>query len=219
MCPIAERAALIILHDESVGDLVRAYQMRRAFGHLNSAHYNPTMQPKLEQCPDCRVWLPAVEGTAHRYVGASPSCWAIFSALVNAGEPPLAPHPLGALLLDAYMAQHPGQPSPQAIQSVAVHLLALYGVLEAGVAPEQVLWIRQRAVRGDAPERHTRFAWLTPPDFTGSLTVADIAAARTPQIRTEQAIDYIQSVWKLWAQSHRTAIAGWYERWVASVDR
>lgn len=173
------------------------------------------MQPSnLEQCPDCKVWLPTVAGQGHRYVGASPSCWACFSALVNAGEPPLAPHPHNALLLDAYMVQHPGQPSPPAIQSVAVHLLALYGVLVRGVAPEQVLWIRQRAVRGDAPARHARFAWLTPPDFTGSPTVAGIAAGVTPQARTESTIAYIRTISKLWTQSHQTTIANWYARYV-----
>lgn len=112
------------------------------------------------------------------------------------------------------MVQHPGQPSPPAIQSVAVHLLALYGVLVRGVAPEQVLWIRQRAVRGDAPARHARFAWLTPPDFTGSPTIADIAAGATPQARTAQAITYMQAVWTLWAQPHRATIAGWYKLFV-----
>lgn len=174
---------------------------------------------QMQQCPDCKAWLPAVEGATHRYVGASPACWAMFSALVNAGEPPLAPHPLTGLLLDAYMAQHPGQPSPQAIQSVAVHLLALYGVLEAGVAPEQALWIRLRAVRGAAADRHARFAWLTPPDFSGSLTLTDIVAGATPQARTERAIAYIQAVWQLWASLHRRTIADWYGSWVADVDR
>lgn len=160
------------------------------------------------------MWLPAVAGQGHRYVGASPSCWACFSALVNAGEPPLAPHPHNALLLDAYMVQHPGQPSPPAIQSVAVHLLALYGVIEAGVGAGQVLWIRQRAVRGDAPARHARFAWLTPPDFTGSLTFADIVSGATSQGRTAQAITYIQAVWTQWTQLHWTTIAGWYNRYI-----
>ncbi|MCA9961009.1 MAG: hypothetical protein KC443_18340, partial [Anaerolineales bacterium] len=82
-----------------------------------------------EPCPDCHALLPPSGGAGHRYIGASPACWDIFAALANAGEPPLAPHPWNGLLLDAYTTQHPGVPSPQAIQSVAVHLLALHGVL------------------------------------------------------------------------------------------
>src|SRR5690606_37658695 len=118
--------------------------------------------------------LPAGDGPTHRYIGASPACWAIFSALLNAGEPPLAPGPMNGLIGDAYAAQHPGTPSPQAIQSVAVHLLVLYGVLERGVAPDQALWIRQRALRDQTQSRRARFTWMTPPSFAGSLTVADI---------------------------------------------
>jgi hypothetical protein len=57
------------------------------------------------------------------------------------GPRALAPAPTNALLGDAYAAQHPGTPSPQAIQSVAVHLLALYAVLEKGVASEMALWV------------------------------------------------------------------------------
>lgn len=178
---------------------------------MGKAGYNRGMnQAILEQCPDCKAWLPAVASAAHRYIGASPSCWAIFSALVNGSDPSLAPHPLNALLLDAYAVQHPGQPSPPAIQSVTVHLLALYGVLEAGIAPEQVLWIRQRAVRGGAHERHTRFTWLTPPDFTGSPTIAESVARDTPAARTAQAVSYIQAIWGLWHAKHSERIRHWY---------
>lgn len=89
----------------------------------------------LEPCPDCGALLPPSSGVGHRYVGASAACWELFAALNNAGEPPLVPSTFNGLLTDAYMVQHPGVPSPQAIQSVAVHLLALYGVLERGVDP------------------------------------------------------------------------------------
>ena len=51
------------------------------------------------------------------------------------------------LLADAYAAQHPGVPGPQAIQSVAIHLLVLEGVFNRGVAPENAQWVRRRALR------------------------------------------------------------------------
>ncbi|MDT8306831.1 MAG: DUF5946 family protein, partial [Anaerolineae bacterium] len=138
----------------------------------------------VEVCPDCGSRLPRFDGPTHRYVGASPACWALFANLVNAADPPLAPASLNGLITDAYMAQHPGTRSPQAIQSVAVHLLALYGILVRGVAPGNAQWIRQRALRKGRTAKHDRFAWLAPPPLAGSLTLADIARAATPGART-----------------------------------
>ena len=121
-------------------------------------------QPELETCPDCRVVLPRFDGPAHRYVGASPACW------------------------------------------------ALYGVLERGVAPENALWIRRRALRDGRQPKHSRFRWLTPPSFEGSLNVADLVQAPTPEARAEKADTY--QVWELWAPQHEPTVAGWYEAYV-----
>lgn len=168
----------------------------------------------LEPCPDCRAMLPPSNGAGHRYVGASPACWDIFAALSNAGEPPLAPHPINALLLDAYMVQHPGVPSPQSIQSVAVHLLALYGVLVQDVDPGHVLQIRLQAVSERHGPKHGRFSWLTSPSFAGSITVADIVQRPTPAARTSHVQSYIHTVWSLWADAHTAIISAWYDQFV-----
>lgn len=100
----------------------------------------------LEPCPGCLAKLPPSAGGIHRYIGASAACWALFTALSSGGEPPLAPDPLLVVLADAYLVQHPGTPSPQTIQSAAVHLLTLYGVLEAGAGPDGAMAIRLAAV-------------------------------------------------------------------------
>ena len=88
----------------------------------------------------------------------------------------MTPVPFDALLVDAYAAQHPGTPSDQAIQSVAVHLITLCGVLERGVPLSDALWLRQRARRGSLEARGRRSSWLTPPAFDGRLTIAAIAS-------------------------------------------
>jgi hypothetical protein len=168
----------------------------------------------LERCPGCAAILPHSNGPTHRYLGASSACWALYSALSGAGEPTLAPNPLRPLLVDAYAAQHPGTPSDQATQSVAVHLLALYGVLVRGMPPEKALWIRQRAVRLQGQPKHSRFGWLTPPSFAGSLTIVDIVEAPTPSERSERVTEYIHSVWQIWAKAHVGAVARWYEQFV-----
>ncbi|MCA9874798.1 MAG: hypothetical protein KC441_14105 [Anaerolineales bacterium] len=167
----------------------------------------------LETCPGCLVQLPAVGGPTHRYIGASGACWDLFAALSNGGSPPLAPGPLNGLLVDAYAAQHPGVPSNQSIQSVAVHVLVLYGILDKELSPELALTIRLKAVSDRAP-KHGRYRWLTPPDFTGSITVADVAAQPTPAARTTLVNRYIHEVWSRWSAGHRDTIAAWFDEHV-----
>jgi hypothetical protein len=171
-------------------------------------------QSILEPCSDCGALLPPSNGAGHRYVGASAACWDLFAALNNAGEPPLASGIYNGLLTDAYMVQHPGAPSPQAIQSVAVHLLALYGVLERGVDPSRTLWIRLQAVDERHGPKHGRFSWLTPPSFAGSLTVLDIVKQPTPGKRTAVLQQYVTSIWSLWAADHAATVAGWYIQFI-----
>ncbi len=134
--------------------------------------------------------------------------------MVNAGEPPLAPHSWNEMLTDAYAAQHPGVPSAQSIQSVAVHLLVLYGVFVRKASPNQALWIRQQAVREPAAVRHARFTWLTPPNFEGSLTIARVAQAPTPAARTTLVVEYIEQVWHLWSKTHLAHLEEWYNRYI-----
>lgn len=169
---------------------------------------------EFERCPGCGAELAKIDGPVHRYIGASPACWAIYTSLVNGGEPPLTPAASNVLLTDAYAAQHPGVPSDQAIQSVAVHLLALYGVLKRGVAPENALWLRQRPLREKRSSKRGRFAWLAPPSFAGSLTVADIVREPMPAGRTEKARAYVEQVWSLWSEQHLQTIASWYDKFI-----
>lgn len=167
----------------------------------------------LETCPGCQAQLPAIGSSAHPYIGASGACWDMFAALSHGGEPPLAPGPLNGLLVDAYAAQHPGVPSDQSIQSVAVHLLTLYGILSKQLSPELALTIRLKGVHERTP-KHGRYQWLTPPDFQGSITVADVVAQPIPSARTELLTRYIEEVWTHWAALHHNTIAAWFEQHV-----
>jgi hypothetical protein len=68
---------------------------------------------------------------------------------------------MNVLIGDAYAVQHSGTPSAQAIQSVAVHLLTLYGVFRRGVAPDKALWIRQRRLQSLGSSLYFHL-WLNP---------------------------------------------------------
>jgi hypothetical protein len=157
--------------------------------------------------------LPPSDGPTHRYLGASAACWALYTSL-QAGEPPVVLTPAVTQMVDAYCAQHHGTLSNQATQSVAVHLIALYAAFIKNTAVERLVWVRQRSLRTKPGQKHGRFHWLTPPDFTGALTAAEIANAANPRARADLAERYVRQVWKLWAHEHFETVAQWYEQYV-----
>lgn len=180
-----------------------------------------------EECPGCGVRLPRHGESTHPYIGASPACWALQAALLigETADADLSRHvprspelsaqtakavaSIGSsLMIDAYAAQHPGAPSPQAIQSVAIHLLTLHGVIERGVASENAMWVRKRPLRWKGV-----FRWLEPPDLHRTLTVADVALA-SPSDRLTLAAMFAGSVYDAWAASHRDVLIAWYDRYV-----
>jgi hypothetical protein len=115
-----------------------------------------------------------------------------------------------ALLLDAYAVQHHGTPSPQAIQSVAVHLLVLHGVLSRGVAVDAALWIRRQAVRSKGV-----FAWLSPPSVDAAYSLRHCFPG--PGIEVPCSLDaYVTSVYEAWQALHRHQLDHWYDAHVAA---
>ena len=100
------------------------------------------------------------------------------------------------LLVDAYAAQHPGDASRRAIESLAVHLISLCLQLEQGATPT-----RAREAIIAALAIAYRFVRLDPPVWNGVLTVADVAAGA--DVRA-----WAESVWRAWAPHHAT-VRGW----------
>jgi hypothetical protein len=117
----------------------------------------------LIPCPGCGALFPPYDGPTHRYVGASAGCWALTASLTSGGlpdpellrqsrashvPPALRPQKDAQLLDpvwgDAYGVQHHGDDSPQAIQSVAIHLLTLHGAITRRA---DGMWVRRRALR------------------------------------------------------------------------
>ena len=176
-------------------------------------------------CPGCGVSFPPYEGATHRYIGANAACWAIYTAINVGAEPdaaliagsvvPASPTTgtavdrLAAMLfVDAYAAQHHGTASPQAMQSVAVHLLALHGIFRRDKSPTDALWIRNRALR-----QRGVFTWLTPPPAGTSLTLRHLYPGGGVKQPCSQA-DYVRSVYEAWDASHAGRLAEWYDRFV-----
>lgn len=149
----------------------------------------------MELCPGCLVEFDPVDGPTHRYLGASPACWRQYTNSLASDLP------LGPLSVDAYAAQHPGVSSPQAIQSVAIHLITLVAVQRLGVGAEQAVRLRQHSVelsrRGKIELR-----WLEPrpDDWTSNLDGV---------LRGELSRVWTFGVMDDWIALHGATVMGW----------
>jgi hypothetical protein len=109
---------------------------------------------------------------------------------------------------DAYAVQHHGADSPQAVQSVAAHLLVLHGTLFRGVSPSNRLWVLGRALR-----KRRIFHKLEPPPVGKALTIRHLfpgESVGSPASPDE----YVWSVYEAWSEVHSPAIERWYNRYV-----
>jgi len=182
----------------------------------------------LSPCPGCGALFPPYDGPKHRYVGASAGCWALFTwdvmstgrdttGLVTQSRipessihiPVLNDTPLlDAVFGDAYGVQHHGDDSPQAIQSVALHLLNIHGIISGKTTRPR--WPIKRAIR-------TRgvFRKLKPPVPGSALTIRHLfpgGGVDSPVTRSQ----YVTSVYETWMALHRSIVEDWYEQYVVS---
>jgi hypothetical protein len=112
-------------------------------------------------------------------------------------------------LVDAYAAQHPGNDSPQARQSVAVHLVTLWAILRASADIEKAIDIRVRAV--SVGKRTGGFQWLEPAPASYPLTVAGLVS--TEPIDASSIDLLVGGVLGSWSVDHEDAIRRWHGRY------
>lgn len=161
-----------------------------------------TAETPLVACYGCGALVPDVNGPVHRYIGASPGCWAIHGeVLARRYADDRLSDPL-LLLGNSYPVQHPGTPSPQAIRSVAIHLMGLYLSLEGKLAGRNMADVLRAAAAG-----RDRFVWLTPPEVrypTTILDVRDAGPAEFAAVLQRMAAE----TWATWAD-HQPQIRRW----------
>ncbi len=152
------------------------------------------------RCPPCGALVPDIGGPTHAYVPGAPGCWAAFGAL-QAGDLLRFPRSeLKDLVVDTYMAQHPGDGTERRErQSVFVHLASLCAVIERGATPSgspQVL----RAVLA----REKEFPVLRRARGPGDLTILSVTEGKTVEDHDARVHAWAGSVWDSWREHHPT---------------
>ena len=174
----------------------------------------------IERCVGCGAEVRAIDGPTHRYMTAAPACWQRYGELLSVlyVQPTDQPKYQAALIMcvDTYAVQHPGTPNPQAIQSVGVHLLNLYGYLVRGRPvriPQKTL--SESAFHSIAPPSSRAAYWLEPPSFASTLTVFEMPISGTSDAMATAARAWAESAWAAWS-AHHEQIAEWYAKYAVS---
>jgi hypothetical protein len=160
---------------------------------------------ELKPCFGCGALLPNVDGPTHSYLGASAACWAVYGHVLAKEYGEYRYPPVHRLTVDTYSVQHPGTPSRRSIQSVAVHLVSLYLVLECGFSSEKATEGIRRALN-----QKGQFVWLEPPSPLGDLTILDVRNATGFAQHEALVKRWADSVWQVWSPHHETV-----RRWAA----
>ncbi len=155
-------------------------------------------------CVGCGAVFEEGDGPTHRYLESSPGCWASYGEVLAREYSDFPAYgALHRLTVDTYAVQHPGRPSPQCIQSVALHLMSLCLVLERDIEPRRATEFLQTAA-----QHKGRFTWLTPPESLGSITVKDVHRAESAAEHVKLVRAWAESAWSSWS-SHHATIHAW----------
>lgn len=140
----------------------------------------------------------------------SPALLAETALPIGCGDWPLeVPNALDSVVVDAYAIQHHGDDSPRAVQSVAVHLLTLYGLIDRGMDLPSAIWLRRRSTREKGIYRK-----LSAPECGRALTIRHLyAGGEVSQPCSRSA--YVLSVYQSWMELHRPTVEQWFDQHVA----
>jgi Family of unknown function (DUF5946) len=149
-------------------------------------------------CPQCGALVPDIDGPVHAYVPSASGCWAAFGAL-RADEMLRFPRSeANNLVVDAYMAQHPGDGTDRRDrQSVFVHLVSLCAVIERGSSPS-----RSPDVLRAVLARQREFPVLRRARGPGDLTVLSATGATSVDDHDARARAWASAVWDSWREYH-----------------
>lgn len=157
----------------------------------------------MSTCSGCGLVLPDTGGTPPAERGASAACFERYGELL-ARSYSLEPYrPVHQLVVDAYVAQHPGGGTRREVQAVALCLMTLCLFIEDGADPRDGPALHKRMI-ANRPDFH----WLEPPSRHNLMTVADVLAADSATEHAKRVWAWGADVWRAWTPQH-TTIRAW----------
>lgn len=151
------------------------------------------------KCSGCGAVVPDTDGPVHKYVPSAPGCWQTFGEVQADEAQRFRYPPAHRMVVDAYMAQHPGDGSDRRDrQSVFVHLVGLCAVPEHSLRPRHATALLGRVIR----RRHGGFPVLQRTDGPGALTILSMVGSTDLGDYERRARDWAAAVWSSWSVQH-----------------
>ena len=182
---------------------------------------------QFRQCPGCKSILPYQDYPAdNRYGVHSPECRKAFDEIIakEGLNEWLSVH---RLIVDSYSVQHPPHSEIQkelgiekrfvaaSIQSIAIHLIALYLAIEKKVELQSIAPIMNKILTTMSHAKK-EFEILLPPHDLGAIKAYEVNQAFTDALTEreykELAWKWAHSSWHAWKQ-HHAMIKQWYEKY------
>lgn len=141
---------------------------------------------------------------------SSPGCWATYGEVLARQYSNRDYWFAHRLAVDSYAVQHPGQPSRQAIGSVALHLMRMCAALERGLNATEAPHLMKLIAK---EKRNLR--WLEPPADLGGITVLDVYLTPSAVEHNSMVRSWAESLWSAWS-AHHLQVRDWLDAY--SVD-
>ncbi len=144
-------------------------------------------------CASCGLLTSVSEGPTDPYQASSPGCWEAFGRLHLVAT--------SQVVVDTYMAQHPGLATPAGRRSVLTHLVGLHLRLHARESDARVRQLLARVF----PDKS-----LDPPELRSVpdlrvVTVGDVLRV-APEVRASAEMEWAGSVWDAWSGEHQRVV-------------
>ena len=134
----------------------------------------------------------------HAYVPSSPGCWQTFAAVQADEIQRFGYQSAHGLVVDAYMAQHPGDGTDRRDrQSVFVHLIGLCARLEDHAPDDRVRYVFRRLLK-----ERSEFPVASRSRGPGPMTVLHVVGARDLVDYERRACEWGAAVWESWSGEH-----------------
>lgn len=153
-------------------------------------------------CFACGAKSLDLDGECHPYMLSSPGCWAMYCEVLEKEYSDLKYWSGHQFTVDAYACQHVGKKEDQrAVNSVNIHLAALYAIFKEGMSLSEAPNLRSRF--SQYYKGKNLLVWLEPPESFGDLTIFELWNNEDPGFHYSLGEKWAKSVWESWSHQHQ----------------